>query len=258
MIYNINPAVDNSPLIAWDNLIPAATITATTGDETALLNGVTTDPWVPTAMPATVSIDAGAGVTASTFCIAAHNLGSVGATVTLERLVGAVWTQVQQITPADDSPLIMSFSPISAQEWRAVFSGATAPRVAVMSLGPGLIVPGRIIPPHIPLHRASEVNLVGDSESGTGEFLQADFERTGGRVSLNFSVQLPDFAAGDDFEAFRQHFNRGRSFFMACFPEHEPLDVGYLWRSKRGSNILAPYQDAVFMSFGIEASLYVG
>ena len=261
MIHNQNPAVRDSPLIGWDNLVPQGTLTATSADAgapvTGLLNGVTTDPWRPAAMPATVTLELAAPRYASMLCLAAHDLGTQGVTVILERLVGATWTPVMQVTPTDDTPLILSFAAVSAEDWRVRFTGSTVFRLAVMSLCLGLQVPGRIVPPHAPLHRISEVELVGDSESGTGEFLQADFNRTGGYASINFSVQLADFAAGEDFEAFRQHYNRGRPFFMACFPTFEPRDVGYLWRSQRAASIVPAYKDAVFMSIGMECSAYV-
>jgi hypothetical protein len=101
------------------------------------------------------------------------------------------------------------------------------------------------------------VELVGGTESGTGEFLQADFERTGGKADVRFSAQLREFATSDAFELFRQHFNRGKPFFMACFPAFDFLDTGYLWRADRAPSIVAPYQDAVFMTIGMECSLYV-
>lgn len=262
MIHNQNFEISNSPLIGWDNLVPQGTLTATSSATgfpvSGLLNGVTTDPWRPNAMPATVTLVLPTARFASMVCFAAHDLGTRGVTVILERLVGATWTLVMQVTPIDDAPLILSFNAVSAVQWRVRFTGANTFRLSVMSLCLGLTIPGRIVPPHAPLHRVSEVELVGDSESGTGEFLQADFNRTGGRANINFSVQLSDFATGEEFEAFRQHFNRGRPFFLACFPTFAADDVGYVWRGQRASSIVPAYQDAVYMSIGMELSVYVG
>lgn len=262
MIHNLNPYVANSPLIGWDNLVPTATVTATSSAAgfpvSGLLNGVTTDPWRPSAMPATVNVVLPSSAPASMLCLAAHDLGTQGVTVILERLVGAVWTSVMSVSPADDAPLILSFDAVSATSWRVRFTGSSTFRLSVLSLCLGLTIPGRIIPPHTPLHRVSQVDLVGDSESGTGEFLQADFNRMGGSANLNFSVQLSEFATGDEFEAFRQHFNRARPFFIACFPTYEPHDVGYVWRGDGASNIVPAYRDAVFMSISAEVGCYVG
>jgi hypothetical protein len=258
MIINTNPAVQNSPLVAWDNLIGQGTLTATSGDVSGLLNGVTTDPWLPDAIPATVTLTLASSATASAVCFAAHDMGSKSVTVTVERWDGAAWVSVATASPADDMPLILSFAPVASTQWRAVFTGASVFQLAVLTIGPGLVFPGRIIPPVVHLDRVSEVTLVGDSESGTGEFLQADFERTGGRSFIQLSAQLPDFAAGEAFEAFRQHFNRGRPFFMAQFPTYRPSDVGYMWRGQGAASIVVPMQDAVFMSVAMECSVYVG
>ena len=262
MIYNHNFGITNSPLIGWDNLAPQGTLTATSSASgfpvSGLLNGVTTDPWRPNAMPATVTMILPSSMFASMLCFAAHDMGTQGVTIILERATGGDWVEVMQIAPTDDEPLIMSFGAVRATGWRVRFTGANTFRLAVMSLCLGLTIPGRIVPPHAPLHRVSEVELVGESESGTGEFLQADFNRTGGRASTNFSVQLADFATGEEFEAFRQHFNRGRPFFLACFPNFDARDVGYVWRGQGAGSIIPAYRDAVFMGIGMEVSVFVG
>jgi hypothetical protein len=262
MIYNTNPFVQNSPLIVWDNLILGGALSASSSavgfPVEGLLNSVTTDPWKPSAMPATLSVDLGSDTYCNALCFAAHDMGTQGVTITLERLVGVDWIACMSASPANDDPIIMSFSARNATEWRVVFTGGNVFRLSVVTLGRGLIVPGRIVPPHLPLHRASTIKLVGSTESSTGEFLQADFERAGGSSSIQFSAQYPEFALSDEFEAFRQHFNRGRAFFMACFPTHEPNDMGMLWRAAGSSDILAPYRDAVFMDLGMECGLYVG
>lgn len=260
-IINTNPAVTDSPLIAWDNLVQQGTLVATSSAAgfpvTGLQNGVTSDPWRPNAMPATVTLTLSGARSASVLCFAAHDMATQGVTVILERNVASVWTAVVTYAPTSDNPFMLSFPAVSATEWRVRFTGSNTFRLAVMTLALGLTIPGRIIPPHTPLHRVSEVELVGDSESGTGNFLQADFERVGGKASLAFSVQMNAFATGADFEAFRQHFNRGRPFFIACFPTTYPLDIGYVWRGNGAQSIVPAWQDAVFMSIGMEVSVHV-
>lgn len=259
MIYNANPVAYDSPLVAWDNLILQGTLTATSSAAdfplSGLLNGYTTDPWRPNAMPATLTLTLTGPAYADALCFAAHDMATQDVTVILERLVGATWTHTRTIKPGSDDPFMMTFPAVQATEWRVRFTGSNTFRLAVISLSRSLTIPGRVIPPHVPLHRVSEVELIGDSESNIGEFLQADFMRTGGRARLAFSVQLPDFATGDNFEGFRQHFNRGYPFFMACFPTTYPKDMGYLWRI--GGSILTPWQDAVYMSLEMECGVYV-
>lgn len=261
MIYSTDPDVTDSPLIAWDNLIGQGTLSATSSAAGApvsgLLNGYTTDPWRPATMPATVTLAMSAPAPVSVVAFAAHDMATQGVTVAIERLVGADWVAVRTVEPETDDPFIVSFPVTDAAEWRVVFTGASTFRLAVLHLSRSLVFPSmtRIQPPHVPLHRVSEVELIGGSESGTGEFLQSDTMRTGGRANIGFSVQLPELMLSDDFEGFRQHFNKGRPFFIACFPRYEPKDMAYVWRS--GDSILTPYQDAVFMALDMQVGVYV-
>lgn len=261
MIQNRNPAVSDSPLIAWDNLVSQGTLSASSSASgfpvTGLQNGVTSDPWRPNAMSATVTLTLSSAQFASVLAFASHDMGTQAVTAILERFTGGSWVEVMRHSPANDLPFMLSFPAVSASQWRVRFTGSSTFRLAVMYLALGLTIPGRIIPPHTPLHRVSEVHLVGDSESGTGNFLQADFERMGGRASLSFSVQMADFATGADFEAFRQHFNRGRPFFIACFPTSYPEDMGYVWRGEGAESIVPAWRDAVYMTIGMEVSVYV-
>jgi hypothetical protein len=264
MIYNLDPYLGDNPFIVWDNLLPRGTLTASSSAAgfpvTALLNGVTTDPWRPNAMPATVTLALSETAPISAVCFAAHDMGSRGVTVIFETAPASAgpWTAVATVAPDDDAPLIIAFSWRSRRYMRVRFTGDNTFRLAVMAIAEGMPIPGRIIPPHVPFHRASEVNLVGSSGGGTGNFLQADFERTGASADIRFSAQLREFAAGDAFENFRQHYNRGRPFFMAAFPSFDFLDVGYMWRGERADSITVPYQDAVFMTIGMQVDMYVG
>lgn len=264
MIYTNDPDVTNSPLIAWDNLVTKGTLEAQTGGSAAgfplsgLQNGYTTDPWRPNTMPSNLVLTLPAPAPASVLAFAAHDMHTQGVTVRLDRWVTDAWQEVREVTPESDAPFMVSFPVADASQWRAVFTGDNTFRLGVMHLSRGLVFPSgtRIQPPHVPLHRVSEIELIGGSESGTGEFLQADTMRTGGRANIDFSVQLPDLMLSDSFEGFRQHFNKGRPFFIACFPRYEAKDMGYVWRG--GPSILTPYQDAVFMALDMEVAVYVG
>lgn len=257
MIISTDFSVADSPVIWWENLLQSGTVTATSGaDVGALANGYTTDPWRADAMPATVTVTLSGAAMANAVCFAGHDMHAKGVIAIVERFTGGAWVQVATGAPKYAGVFILSFPCASADQWRVRFTGANTFRLAVMTLGLGLMVPGIIQPPHTPLYMASEVELIGASESGTGEFLQADFKRSGGRADLDFGVQYPAFIKSDRFLAFRDHFNRGRPFFVAIMPRHDPRDVGYLWRG--GANILPAYSDAVFMPFSLEASLHVG
>ena len=259
MIYSTDPNVTDSPVIAWNALTGtlSASSSAPNAPVSGLLNGFTTDPWRPAAMPATVTLSLPAPAPVSVVAFAGHDMATQGVTVIVERLVAGDWVTVRTVTPASDDPFMVSFPLVDAQGWRVRFTGDNTFRLAVLHFSRALVFPSitRIQPPHVPLHRVSQVELIGGSESSTGEFLQADTMRTGGQASISFSVQLPELMLSDNFEGFRRHFNSGRPFFIACFPRHEPKDMGYVWRNGRG--IETPYQDAVYMALEMEVSVYV-
>jgi hypothetical protein len=261
MIYSTDPNVLNSPYIAWDNLIATGTLTATSSAAgfpvTGLLNGYTTDPWRPSAMPATVTLTLPVPVPVSCVAFAGHDMHSRGVQVQVQQFRGGDWAQVALVTPESDAPFIVSFNAGDGSV-RVIFSGANTFRLAVMHVSAGLVFPSqsRIVPPHAPLNRVSEVELIGGAEGSTGEFLQADTMRTGGKASIAFSVQSQGFIKSAEFERFRQHFNSGRPFFLACFPRFDPADMAYVWNN--GKSIITPYQDAVFMALDMEVGVYVG
>lgn len=262
MIYSTDSAVSDSPFIAWDNLIATGTLTATSSASgfpvSGLLNGYTTDPWKPDAMPATVTLSLAASAPVSCVAFAGHDMFTQGVSVEVQRLSGGSWVKVRGITPESDDPFIVSFPVADSDGWRVVFTGGVF-RLSVMHVSRALVFPSlcRIVPPHVPLNRCDTIELVGGPDSSTGEFLQADTMRTGGEASINFSVQSQAFIKSADFEGFRQHFNAGRPFFIACLPRFDPSDMGYVWRNGRNS-IVTPYRDAVFMSLGMSVGVYVG
>ena len=258
MIYSNDYNVSNSPVISWDDVTNTATLTASSSAAdfpvTGLKNGVTTDPWKPDAMPANIEVDCGSTVTASVLSFAAHNMHTSGVTVTLEYYDGASWVELREVVPGSDAPFMISFPRQDAQQWRVSFSGSIF-QVAVMSLCDALHIPNQIGPGHTPLYAASEIEILGGSVSSTGEFLQADFFRKGAQVGFEFLAQRPNFILSNEFQNFRDHYNRGRPFFIAMTPLHDPKDVGYVWRN--GGNLIPSYQSAAFMDVSLEVGVYV-
>lgn len=258
MIYSNDFRVNNSPVIAWDTIMERATLsassTATDYGIDDLQNSMTTAFWKPSTMPANITIETHETEVASVLAFAAHDMYTNGVSVTLEYHNGTSWAAVRTVTPQSDAPFMVSFPPVDADQWRVSFSGGVF-KVAVMFLGDAMHVPNQIGAGHTPLYAASEIETLGGSEGSTGEFLQSDFYRTGGSTSIDFLGQRPEFALSEEFELFRQHYNRKRPFFIACTPRFDPRDVGFVWNS--GQSLVTSYQDAVFMDISIKVSVYV-
>lgn len=100
--------------------------------------------WQPVSMPATVTVDCGSPKAADFALLYSHNLGSKGATVEIhgstDNFVGSDVTLASS-TPADDSPLLLSFGSQSFRYWRLRVTGALAPSIAIAAIGAALESP---------------------------------------------------------------------------------------------------------------------
>jgi len=250
--------IGNSPAILWDNVFTKGAIAtvgtvASDGPSINALSQSTNDAWKCTAVGGgSIAVTLGASTVCNAVGIAAHNLS--GKVVTVAKWTGAAYATVATFTPADNSPIMVRFDGDTATQWR--LSVASGPfNIGVAFIGQALDVPGVIQPPHTPLNLCEEVELLGGSQSRSGQFLGQDVSIFAGRANLQFEVQQPSFAM-DGFNAFRRHFNRGGAFFIACAPTAWPNDMGYCWRN--GAEIVPPWKDAVFMDLAMEVGVYNG
>jgi len=254
MIYDfaLTPRL-NSPNILWQNILLDGTVTATLEDNGLALSALTqstNDAWGASAGATLTS--AGSARTANLAGFAAHTLS--GRTVYVEYLAGASWVAAASLAVTSNAPFMLSFQTISAASWRIRVTGG-AFTLGVVFLGPALMVPGVIQVPHTPLHMCETVELMGGNQSRNGQFLLTEYEVFAGQASLSFEVQTPQYVL-DDFEAFRQWFNRGNTFFIACSGRYWPRDMGYCRRN--GQEIVPPWRDAVFMSLDMQVEVYRG
>jgi hypothetical protein len=87
-------------------------------------------------MPATWVIDAGSAQSVSYCGIAAHDLGTKGATVILESSPdNTTWTTRVTHVPTDDSAILMLLAVTSVRYWRIRVTGANIPTIAVIRFG---------------------------------------------------------------------------------------------------------------------------
>jgi hypothetical protein len=253
--FTLSPRL-NSPNILWQNILPEGTVTATSenaGLAVSALSQSTNDAWGATAGATLTS--AGSNRAANMAGFAAHTL--TGRTVFVEYLVGASWVTAASLAVTSNAPFMLSFGHsdgITAASWRVrVTGGAFA--IGVAYLGVALRIPGVIQIPHTPLHLCETVELMGGNQSRSGQFLLTEYELFAGQASLSFQVQMPEFVLGE-FEAFRQWFNRGNAFFIACAAKRWPLDMGYCRRN--GAEIVPPWRDAVHMGLDMQVEVYRG
>ena len=257
MIYleTVRPQL-RSPNILWDNVLGKGMLVASSADATGpaanALAQATNNAWVVTLTSATLTVTLGAAAECDMAGFAAHTL--TGRAVAVQYWDGAAWVTRATVTPTDNGSFMVAFDRASSTQWRISVSGG-AFRIGVAYLGAALMVPGTIQPPHTPLHLCEEVEIMSGVQSRTGQFLGADVAIFGGKATMGFEAQYPDFVL-NGFEAFRQWFNRGNAFFIASAPNTWPLDMGYCWRN--GGEIVPPWRDAVFMSLAMDVGVYRG
>lgn len=224
------------PLIAWQNLVTAANVTATSEDAaypaSNLGNPATTSQqgWRSTSTGTqylTVDLDTDEEVDFVAF--ARHNFGSGQTIVSVEGTVDdSTWTElVEPFLPADDAPLLMLYTAQGLLKVRAkLVPSGTAPRAAVMSAGKSLRME-RGLQPHTPIGMGRQKTRVpGESESG--DYLGSIVTNSRLTASAQFNYLTPAWVRAylDDFCDFASN---GRPFFFAWAPESYPTEVGYVW-----------------------------
>lgn len=133
--------------------------------------GDTVDRWRPVASgstTATLEYTLATAGEADCFAIAAHNLGTIGGTITFEHDSNgdAAWTVMGSLSPADDSPILFFFDPITSDKWRISVSG-TVPEIGVFRIARALQMERPFYAGFTPARMNRRVQVVGNiSQSG--------------------------------------------------------------------------------------------
>lgn len=230
------------PVIAWRNALAISNISATSADPnypaSNLANPATRPQWkslVTSTQYLTFTQGAG-GASIDSIALAAHNFGTVHATVSVETCsnTGAspqTWTPITgaSLAPADDAPIIFRFLPSAYQGVRVKIENAmSAPQCGVMYAGALLVLERsvRVDVDHvaIPFGRKSKV-ISGMSENGN--FLGRIVQQEVFEGQADFSYFTNDWYR-TNFKPFLDASNEV-PFFFAWSPVQHPEDVGYVW-----------------------------
>ena len=248
------------PMALFDSVFSRGAVTASSaavGAEFAnALDETTFDFWTPTAVPATLATELVVAEKVDCMAIAAHNIGTSGATVSVEYSNdGIVWVEVGSHAPSDDTTIVMIFKPVTAKWWRLVISGAVA-SVGVVRMGFRLVFPSGINTGYTPINLARRIDVQGGVTIG-GQFGGQRITKRGAETTV--SVAPMDRAFVDnDMAAFHLHYDEGRSFFWAGGPAIFPNDVAYCWRPSRGGEIKPVYiESGISAEFSMNIEAYV-
>lgn len=221
------------PRIGWRSITGTVSAsTAAAGFEAALAaTPQTYSAWKPTATTTqTWEVDAGTSRSANYCGVGAHELGDVGATVTVQRWTGSSWSNVVSTSPTDNSALLFLFPTASATRWRIRITGASAPaRIGNIRFGEVTTLPRKSsFSPALPITEAEQFTY-NVNVSDAGEWLGRSVVAAG----LQFSIQInhvPETFADGEWAAFRVHCNEGdATFYIAPKPAQYAKEVAYAW-----------------------------
>lgn len=244
--------------IGYDNFVPGATVTGTTAEAAfpadAIKRQTTWERWKPTGTTnEDLLITPATSQDANYIGIAAHTLGSSGATVALAYSVDNVtFTTIETLSPADNSAIMILFTSVSAGYWRIRITSATsAPNIGVVYIGKTLDMDRPIYGGHSPIN-LSRQTVVRPTESEKGQWLGRSVIRYG----LQTSYDWENLAAAwyrANFDPFVKAA-RFRPFFIAWRPETFPQEVAFGWTS----NDIQPKNSGTrdLMSVSVSMSAY--
>lgn len=250
------------PLVLYQNIFETGSVTVSSetddGDGANALEDTTFDFWVAGAATANISVDYGSSVACDCLGVAAHELGSTGATIAVQTSTDGVTysTTVASVSPLTDETLIVIFPQVSARYWRVLVTDGPA-AIGVIKLGKRLVIDGGVLSGHLSIDHGVRVELL-NSTSTNGQFLQNRIRRKGARTTVDFGLLDRDFV-DNDMAVFEAHYNSGRTFFFAANPSFMPKNIGYCWRPENASELAPQYEEGgELMSVSMEVAAYVG
>lgn len=216
--------------ILWDNrLANAAFASADERDGFEAVNARAADTaswWWPEA-GATLTMTLSAAAYIDCIGIAAHTLGSAGATITAQVQVAGSWQTVYpSITPADDEAVMIMFQEVLATAVRITLSASA--RVGVVYAGRAMVMPQMVYGESTPLNvtLATEYQT---NQSQTGQFLGRSIVANSRPVDVTWT-HLREAWVREALLPFIFAARRA-PFFAALRPQTQPEDVGYIWTS---------------------------
>lgn len=170
-------------------------------------------------------------------CIAAHNLGSSGATLQVQfQMSPTTWGVLTNVTAiTDDSPIFVIFQPITAPAFRIRVAGPVRPRIGVVRFGQALQMPQPLYAGHTPLILSRQTTM-RSNKSTTGEFLGRTRLRNARSTQITWEHLRADWVR-QNWIPF-QFAMEEDPFFLAWRPIRFPNDVGYCYVD--GGSLPAP------------------
>lgn len=208
--------------IGYQNILASVDIT---GAQPALIPN-TFERWIDSTGQMVARFQTGAVVGIDFVAIGAHNLNSIGASVSISisPTVNGVFTEVAYITPVNNNAIMVFFDEtVTADVKIEVFGeGAVAREIGYVSAGKAMVMPRPIYGGHTPIVLTPETTYQQNTSS-SGQFLGRNIIRKGISTNFEWNHLQPDFIRGE-FQTFVQSA-KTTPFFIAWRPSEYPQDV---------------------------------
>ena len=228
----------DQPRICFDAMPATAVVasgSAPGSDPEWVTSRETWDYWTADDATAQINIGFGAAVSIDYIGIAAHTLGSTGATVrpAFQLTDGGAYAVAPDVLahdPTDDGAILFLFAPRAVWGVRLLISGGvSAPQIGVFQSGQALEFPRKSLYTGQPISESKSVTY-RHQKSIRGDVLGRAVEGSGMDFSVDIS-NLPETfraAAGDiTWKGFVRHSESVGPFFIAPKPFSYPDDVAY-------------------------------
>lgn len=223
----------NHPRIMYNDLVRAATVSsfseATGYPADAVQRPDTYERWKPVDVAAArnLNFDYGAAVDINCICIAAHTLGTSGATVRVRYSDDDItyYSYFNSTLITDDSTIMILGNTESHRYWRVQIVSATVPpEIGVVYMGVVLEVERTIFGGHTPVSM-SRVTAIRPTKSIGGQFLGRSIIRNGSQNQVAINNLTPSWYK-TNFDPFALSA-REYPFFFAFKPGTYTSDVVY-------------------------------
>lgn len=224
---------ENNPLVLWSNDAGSYAVAAGTesgGPAANLASDGTYSFCYPTVSSGEYIITFTTTEDVTAVAIAAHNFGTIGATVAVEYNDGG-WVDcgAGSVTPTDNQAIMWRFMPNSATSWRLRITGSVSaqPAIAILWAGAELVFPRRFYAGYEPPIRPNNSSAMSNVSMG-GQYWGASVVTAGSTTSIEIQHLPPTFIRGADFLSFYDRHKAAGTFFFAWRPMKYG-DLFYAW-----------------------------
>ena len=243
-----DPLANNKTVVLWDNAFERYSVIAENesniNPSVNALNDSTFDYWSQLGNGSTARLlknTTNSRMPANALGVSGHNLGSTGSTLYLTKSEDMItWSNViEPYSPLTDEDVLFIFPYELNTHWRVSFGGSTGAYISNFKIGQRLDFPYTPIEGYRPVHHSRKYKKYFNN-SIEGHLLGNRVMSSGGTTTVEFPDLDRAFVDGP-MRGFEEHYNRGRSFFYAGWPNGKPQDVAYAWADGEDAMIDVAY-----------------